>query len=117
MVNIKTTVGAATGAGNQDHSLAQLIQRGNLLPVISGEVLEDLVLGGHASLVGSYSEHVGYPLGDRGELHRMVKYRSLETGWKDQKVKQDYLDLVGNCCLCVSSQPGCPGRPTRGGRV
>jgi len=108
MVNIKTTVGAATGAGNQDHSLAQLIQRGNLLPVISGEVLEDLVLGGHASLVGSYSEHIGYPLGDRGELHRMVKYRSLETGWKDRQVKQDYLDLVGNCVYALARKQGVP---------
>ena len=41
MVKINTAPGTSTGS--QD--LGQLVQRGSLLPIISGEVLDDLVLG------------------------------------------------------------------------
>ena len=108
MVNIKTTGGPATSARGQDQSLAQLVQGGSLLPVISGEALEDLVLGGHDLLVGSYADHIGYPLGDRSELHKMVKYRSLTTNWKDRQVKQDYLDMVGNCVYALAGSQSVP---------
>ena len=107
-VNIKTTGGPTTSARGQDQSLAQLIQGGSLLPVISGESLEDLVLGGHDLLVGSYADHIGYPLGDRSELHKMVKYRSLTTNWKDRQVKQDYLDMVGNCVYALAGSQSVP---------
>lgn len=101
MVNIKTPAGLA-----QDQSLAQLIRRGSLLPVISGEALEDLVLGGHTQIIGAYADHIGYPLPDRGDLHKMAKYQSLTTGWKDRQLKQDYLDQVGSYLYELAGREG-----------
>jgi hypothetical protein len=89
MVNIRTAPGAGSNIRDEEHSLAQLIQRGNLLPVIAGEALEDLVFGSHDRLVASYATHVGYPMPDSGKLHKVAKYQSLTTGWKDSQLKQD----------------------------
>ena len=104
MVTIRTASGADPGVRAEDHSLAQLIQRGNLLPVIAGEALEDLVFGGHDRLVASYAAHVGYPMPDPGKLHKVAKYQSLTTGWKDSQLKQDYLDQVASYLLEVAKQ-------------
>ncbi len=106
MVNIRSATGPAQVNPATDRGLAQLIQRGNLLPVISGSALEDLVLGGHENLVLSYADHIGYPLTDRSELHRMVKYQALTTGWKDTTVKQDYLDTVGSYIYALAEANG-----------
>ena len=90
MVNIPTT--------GKEQSLARLLKQGKVLPVISGEALEDLALGGHQSIVAGYAEHVGYPLADRDQLHTMVKYQSLTksqpTDWSDRQLKEDYLDVM-----------------------
>lgn len=101
MVNIRSATNPAA-----DRGLAQLIQRGNLLPIISGSALEDMVLSGHENLVRSYADHIGYPLTDRSELHRMVKYQALTTSWKDRQVKQDYLDAVGSYIYALAQIEG-----------
>ena len=106
MVTIRTAPGADPGVRAEDHSLAQLIQRGSLLPVIAGEALEDLVFGGHDRLVAGYAAHVGYPMPDPGKLHKVAKYQSLTTGWKDRKLKEDYLDQVASYLLEVARQAG-----------
>jgi hypothetical protein len=106
MVNIRTAPGAGSDIRDEEHSLAQLIQRGNLLPVIAGEALEDLVFGGHDRLVASYAVHVRYPMPDPGKLHKVAKYQSLTTGWKDRKLKEDYLDQVARYLLEVAKQGG-----------
>ena len=106
MVNIRTASGTDPGVRAEDHSLAQLIQRGQSLPVIAGEALEDLVFGGHERLVASYAAQVGYPMSDPGKLHKMAKYQSLTTGWKDRQLKQDYLDHVANHLLEVAKEGG-----------
>ena len=106
MVTIRTAPGTDPGVRAEDHSLAQLIQRGSLVPVIAGEVLEDLVFGGHERLVASYAAHVGYPMSDPGKLHKVAKYQSLTTGWKDRQLKQDYLDHVANHLLEVTKEGG-----------
>jgi len=106
MVTIRTAPGADPGVRAEDHSLAQLIQRGSLLPVIAGEALEDLVFGGHERLVASYATHVGYPMSDPGKLHKVAKYQSLTTGWKDRQLKQDYLDHVANHLLELTQEGG-----------
>lgn len=107
MVNIKTPATTAAAAlRTQDQSLAQIIRRGSLLPMISGEALDDLVLGGHIALVEGYAARIGYPLADRNELERMAKYQSLHTGWKDRQLKQDYLDGVGGHLYNLAVQQG-----------
>lgn len=105
MVNIKTA-SAQDRRGNE--SFAQLVQRGALLPIIAGEALEDLVLGSgaHERVLASYAKHVGYPLPDPQNLHKVAKYQSLTTGWKDWKLKSDYLDNYGSFVLDLARQAG-----------
>ena len=105
-VNIKNAPGKAAGARAQDQGLNQLIQRGSLLPIIPVEALEELVLSGHDRIVASYAGHVGYPLPDVNELHKVAKYQSLTSGWKDRQLKQDYLDHVANHLLEVTKEGG-----------
>ena len=106
MVNIRSAPGKAAGARAGDQGLSQLIQRGSLLPIISGEALEELVLDGHDPIVASYAGRVGYPLPDANELHKVAKYQSLTSGWKDHQLKQDYLDLVAEHVYRLASQGG-----------
>ncbi|WP_423224953.1 hypothetical protein [Candidatus Amarolinea aalborgensis] len=76
MVKIMTAAGMAQSERAQDQSLAQLIQRGILLPVIAGEALDDLVFGGHDRLVASYAAHVGIPCPIRASCTRWQSTRA-----------------------------------------
>jgi hypothetical protein len=112
MVNVPNPQGAGQQqvAAGQDQSLAQLISSGNLLPIIGGEALEDLVMGGHDTLVDRYAMAIGYPLQDRGELHKMAKYRSLTMAYKDQALKTEYLDTVATHLLELAQRSGTPAK-------
>ncbi len=44
MVNIRSATGPAQVSPATDRGLTQLIQRGNLLPIVSGFTLEELVV-------------------------------------------------------------------------
>lgn len=106
MVNIKSTAAANQRPAGNEQSLARLLEQGRVLPVISGEALEDLVLGGHQRIVAGYAEHVGYPLADRDQLHTLVKYQSLTTGWPDRQLKQDYLDVMASYVYELAGEQG-----------
>ena len=106
MVTIRTATAPSQGAAGQEQSLARLLQQGRVLAVISGEALEELALGGHERIVAGYAEHVGYPLPDREQLHTMVKYQSLTTGWPDRQLKQDYLDVTASHIYELAGRQG-----------
>jgi hypothetical protein len=106
MVTIRTAAGTSPGVQAKEYSLRDLIWSGRLLPIISGEALEDLVLGGHAQIVSAYADHMGYPLADRGDPHKMAKYQSLKTGCKDRQLRQDYLDHVANYVYKLAEREG-----------
>lgn len=108
MVKIRTNTGQTPASPAQDHSLVNLIERGNLLPIISGDTLEDVVIEGHNALVTRYAQEIGYPLQDRGELHKMAKYQSLTKNWKDNKLKEEYLDIVATHLLEIAKTAGTP---------
>lgn len=108
MVTIRTDQGQPQPSPGQDQSLADLIERGSLLPVISGDALDDMVIRGHDGLVDRYAQFIGYPLQDRSELHRMAKYRSLMEKYKDQRLKAEYLDVVATHLLELAERMGVP---------
>ena len=97
MVKIKM---AATSPedGGKEQTLAQLIQHGNLLPVIAGQAIEDLVFGpgAHDRLVASYAEYVHYPMPEANKLQKVAKYQCLINQWKDGWLKEDYLNQVAS---------------------
>ncbi len=104
MVNFKTLVEGAVSIPGQDESLLRLIERGNLLPIISGEALEDMIVGSHTDLVDRYAQVIDYPLQDRSELHRMAKFRSLDKKCKDQELKTEYLEVVAKHLIEVANK-------------
>ena len=110
MVNIRTSEGQAQPSPGQGQDLAQLINSGRLLPIISGEALEDMVIKGHQALVDRYAQFIGYPLQDRSELHKMAKYQSLIKGYKDQPLKAEYLDVVATHLFELAARLGTPER-------
>ncbi len=110
MVNIRTSGGQAQTPPGQDQSLVQLIERGSLLPIISGDALEDMVLKGHDALVDRYAQEIGYPLEDRSELHKMAKYQSLIKGYKDHALKVEYLDVVATHLFELAEKVGTPSK-------
>ena len=108
MVNIKISGGAAQPALAHNQSLATLINAGHLLPIISGDALEDMVINGHDALVDRYAQFIGYPLQDRSELHKMAKYRSLCEKYKDNALKAEYFDVVAAHLLELAQKLGVP---------
>lgn len=73
------------------------IRAGKVVPVISQEVLADLVLGGRQALITGYADYIQYPLGDRENLLKMAKYVSINNPtWDNWTLKADYLNFVKN---------------------
>lgn len=91
---IKTGQTAVTKTWQQ--TIVERIRDGRVLPVISNEVSNDLVLGGQKDLVAAYAEHISYPLADKGNLPQMAQYMSVvgENVTDAQMVKEDYLNFV-----------------------
>jgi hypothetical protein len=108
MVTIMSKAGQAQLPPGQDQSLVGLIKRGSLLPIISGDALEDMVIQGHDRLVDRYAQFIGYPLQDRSELHKMAKYQSLTMGCKDSALKAEYLNVVATHLLELAEGLGTP---------
>ena len=108
MVTVKRSVEQEQTFPRQYQSLVQLIRSGNLLPIISGEALEDIVMMGHDALVERYAKAIDYPLQDRGELHKMAKYQSLIKRYKDQDLKTEYLDTVATYLSELAESSGTP---------
>jgi len=110
MVRIKTSEGQAATEPVQDNNLGQRITDGRLVPIISGDALEDMVLNGHDKLVSHYAKYISYPLNDQSELHKMAKYQSLIKEFTDQELKADYLDVVASHILALAEEGGIPSQ-------
>ncbi|MEM7029155.1 MAG: hypothetical protein AAF629_06295, partial [Chloroflexota bacterium] len=59
-----------TNTETQDAGLAARIQQGRAVPILSDEMMMDLVLTGYQNLVERYAHYVGYPLEDRHNLRQ-----------------------------------------------
>lgn len=70
------------------------IRLGNVTPIISGEVMADLVLGGQQKIVADYANYIEYPLDDRTDLLKMTKFKSIHEEWDDWELKSDYLNFI-----------------------
>ena len=95
--------------------LAESIKKGRAVPIISDEVLFDLVLGGHADFVDQYANHVDYPMEDRHNLPRIAKYRKLAKqaeerkkgrNFTDNDLRVDYLKFVKRMIYCRAKSEG-----------
>ncbi len=104
MVRIRQAAPQAKAEPN----LASQIERGGLLPIVSAEALDDLVLDGRAALVEHYAATIDFPLPDRTRLHTLAKYRSLAKKLKDTALKEEFLDAVATHLVEVATKRGVP---------
>jgi len=81
------------------------VKHGLAVPIISDEVLFDLVLGGNDEFIRQYAGYIEYPLEDQGNLPKMAKYRKLAMqdqersegrDFTDNDLRADYLNYVKN---------------------
>jgi len=87
-------------------SFVERMRAGRVVPVISDEVLFELVLGGHTSFTQGYADYIRYPLGDKGNLVRMAKFFQFQGGLGDQARKADYLNYLKNHIYDLAQQAG-----------
>jgi hypothetical protein len=100
--------GQSAAAKSWQQTIAERIKAGAVLPLISNEIGNDLVLGGQRQLIAAYAEHLGYALADRENLPQMAQYMSVvgETVTDAQMVKEDYLNFIKSRLYYIAQAEG-----------
>lgn len=89
-------------------SLAELIEGQVLLPIISGEAIEDMVFGSNVGLLERYAKFVKYPFADRGDLAKVAKYRRLRQKVVAHDLKSEFLGVAATHVLEAARTAGVP---------
>ena len=71
------TLRARKGVRGQPQTMVSRIRAGKVVPLISGIIGNDLVLGGHTALAGKYAEYINYSLGRKDNLPQLVQFKSV----------------------------------------
>ena len=97
-------------------SFAPLVEDSKVVPVISNEVLCNLVLGGYEGLVRGYAGHIGYPFDYLSPNHRdflkMTNYRRIhnpeyeDESWERSQLGDDYLKYIKDLVLTKAKEDG-----------
>jgi len=77
-----------------ERNLSERIKLGKVVPLISDEIIVDLVLGGYDRLITDYASHIDYPLEQYDGLLKLAKFRALQRDMDDFDLKSEFLDLV-----------------------
>jgi hypothetical protein len=97
---------AGAGSNPLKRSFVERIKTGNIVPVLSAEVLTDIVLRGRAPLVAGYADYIAYPLPDRDNLLKMARFKSIHDDLDNWALKSDYLNYVKNYIYDLSQARG-----------
>ena len=96
----------AQAAPTWQNTLVDRIRQGNLVPIISGSLCNDLVLGNHADLVKAYAQHSLYPV-PSDELSRITQYRSITADEVDVlAIKDDYITFAKSWLFELAQRGG-----------
>ncbi|MEM7132552.1 MAG: SIR2 family protein [Chloroflexota bacterium] len=87
-------------------SFVNRIRTGNVVPLISNEVMGDLVFGGYKELVEGYAEYIEYPLQFRDDILRMTRYKGTTDDLDDWDLKEDYLNFLKNHLYYIAEEDG-----------
>lgn len=80
----------------QKQDIVGRIKIGKVVPVISNEIINDLLLGGQADLIKGYAEYIEYPLDSGDDLLLMTKFKRINGEIDDFTLKSDYLNYLKN---------------------
>lgn len=86
------------------------IKIGKVVPLISNEVGNNLVLGGHRALIEAYATYINYPLPSKQLLSRMAQFVGVtgEVVSDPRVVKEDYINFVKNRLFDIAEHEGVP---------
>jgi len=90
----------------QSDDFVERVKLGQVLPLISHEGIDDLVLGGHQRLVETFAELSGYPLPYRDDLPKMARYWAIQQEKDDWGLKSFYLDVVKTYLVDLARERG-----------
>lgn len=79
-------------------TIIERIRAGKVVPLISNMVSNNLVLGGHESLVGAYAKYTNYPLASQDCLAKITQFINVtdESVTDPRVIKEDYINFVKN---------------------
>lgn len=90
----------------QSDDFVERVKLGQVLPLISHEGIDDLVLGGHQRLVETFAELSGYPLPHLDDLPKMARYWAIHHEKDDWGLKSFYLDVVKTYLVDLAREAG-----------
>ncbi|MEM7342629.1 MAG: hypothetical protein AAF485_00160 [Chloroflexota bacterium] len=82
------------------------VRAGNVTPILSDEIINDLVLQGNQQLVHGYAGHIESPIAELTTLHQLAKYTSVINDYEDYDLKSDFLDFVKDHLLDIRDDEG-----------
>ena len=89
-------------------TIIERIRAGKVVPLISNVVSDNLVLGGHQSLVEAYASFTNYPLAAQDCLAKITQFITVtdEAITDPRVVKEDYINFVKNRLFDIAEKEG-----------
>jgi len=92
----------STGINPLKSAFVEDLRAGRVVPVISDEMVTNLVMRGRNRLIEGYADWIGYPMSeDRHDLLKVARYRAIigEEGkaLDDSVLRSEFLNYVKNC--------------------
>ena len=84
------------GSNPLKQSFVERVRTGNVVPILSNEMMADLVLAGRERFLDGYADYVAYPLPERNDLLRIAKFKAITEDLEDYDLKFDFLNFVKN---------------------
>lgn len=89
------------GISPQKSAFVEYLRTGRVVPVISDEMVTNLVLRGRNGLIEGYAEYIGFPMQeDRHDLLKMARYRAIigvdGKALVDSELRSEFLNYVKN---------------------
>jgi hypothetical protein len=106
MPRIRT--GQQTTVRTWQQTIVERIKNGKVVPIISNEVSNNLVLGGDAPLIEAYAAYINYPLADNHCLPCMAQFFGVtnEAVTDPRVVKEDYINFIKNRLFDIAEAEG-----------
>lgn len=87
-------------------SFVERVRSGSVVPILSNEMIADLVLAGRHELVEGYADYVEYPMEDRSDLLQIAKFQAIIEDMEDYDLKYDYLNFIKNRLYYIAEDEG-----------
>lgn len=97
----------ATGEQSWLDAIAERIRKGKVVPIVSGRLGNDRVLGGHAALIDAYIAYAAFPLTHQ-PFSQMLQFRAVaDERMRDAlTIKEDYVNFVKNRLFDLAEKDG-----------